>query len=172
MTTPPISADAIEGAARLIASAPRVYVIGSRSAYSFAHYTVYMARKVFDNFNLIAPSGASDAEDLAQMSHDDVIITFSSRPYSSETVQLVRVAQKLNIKTIAITDAATSPLAKAATIAVTTTIRKSQFLYQMGPFFHAIEQILETCFSRPNTKAKERIRFFAERVDAIRGYWR
>ncbi|MGB2535040.1 MAG: MurR/RpiR family transcriptional regulator, partial [Candidatus Puniceispirillum sp.] len=91
----------INKGADLITNAQKVYVTGARSAYGFAHYTVYMARMVFDKFQLIAPSGSIAAEDLALMSNDDVIIAFSSRPYSSETVQFIKAAHKLGIKTIA-----------------------------------------------------------------------
>jgi len=166
------STDQVNQAAALITAARRVYVIGSRSAYSFAHYTVYMARMVFDNFHLIAPSGANDAEDIAQMSSDDVIIAFSSRPYSIETVRLVEAAHQLNIKSVAITDRANSPLAKFAAVSVIVNIERGRHLYRMGAFFSAIEDVLETSFDQPNTKAAQRIKYFSARVDAIRGYWR
>jgi len=162
----------IEQAAALIANARQVYVTGARSAHGFAHYTTYMARMVFNKFQLIAPTGSSNAEDLALMSSDDVIIAFSSRPYASETVQFIKAAQQLGIKTIAITDAKTSPLAKMATVALTTPIKRGPFLYAMGPFLTTVEHLLEACFEHPDTRAKDRIKFFTDRVNSIRGYWR
>ena len=162
----------INKGADLIANARQVYVTGARSAYGFAHYTVYMARMVFDKFQLIAPSGSVNAEDLALMSNDDVIIAFSSRPYSSETVQFIKAAHKLGIKTIAITDTDNSPLAKLATVVLKTPIKRGTFLYRMGPFLTTVEHLLETCFDQPDAGAKDRIKFFADRVNSIRGYWR
>jgi DNA-binding MurR/RpiR family transcriptional regulator len=158
--------------ADLISNARKVYVTGARSAYGFAHYTVYMARMVFDKFQLIAPSGSVNAEDLALMSNGDVIIAFSSRPYSSETVKFIRAAHKLGINTIAITDTVNSPLTKLATVVLKTPIKRGPFLYRMGPFMTTVEHLLETCFEKPNARAKDRIKFFADRVNSIRGYWR
>ena len=162
----------INKAADMITNARQVYVTGARSAYGFASYTVYMARMVFDKFQLITPSGSVNAEDLALMSNDDVIIAFSSRPYSSETVQLMKAADQLGIKTIAVTDTDNSPLAKLATIVLKTPIKRGAFLYRMGPFITTVEQLLETCFDQPDARAKNRIKFFADRVNSIRGYWR
>ena len=162
----------INKGADLITNAQKVYVTGARSAYGFAHYTVYMASMVFDKFQLIAPSGSITPEDLALMSNDDVIIAFSSRPYSSETVQFIKAAHKLGIKTIAITDTDISPLAKLATVALKAPIKRGPFLYRMGPFLTTVEHLLETCFEKPDARAKNRIKFFAERVNSIRGYWR
>ena len=164
--------DELHKAAALITHARQVYVTGARSAFGFAHYTVYMARMVFNKFQLITPTGSMNAEDLALMSTEDVIIAFSSRPYSSETVQFVKAARKLDIHVIAITDTQNSPLAKLATVVLTTPIKRGPFLYRMGTVLTTVEQLLETCFQQPDARAKERIKFFADRVNSIRGYWR
>jgi len=162
----------INEAAKLISNARKVYVTGARSAYSFAHYTVYMARMVFDKFHLILPSGANSAEDLAMISNDDVIIAFSSQPYSSETVRFLKAARQLKIKTIAITDTPHSPLAKSANVAITLSIKKGEYLYKMGPVLSVIEKLLESCFKKPDSKANEQIKFFAERINSVSGYWK
>ena len=161
----------IAEAAELITQARQVQVTGFRSARGFAHYMVYMARMVFDNFYLLAHPGAGNVEDLARMTDGDVIIAFSSRPYSIETVRLLRAAHQLKIKTIAITDTPSSPLVKYATVPVIVPTEKGKYLFRMGRTFSAIEAILETVFDDPAVEAHERIAYFADRMKAIRGYW-
>ena len=161
----------IAEAAGLITQARQVQVTGFRSARGFAHYMVYMARMVFDNFYLLAHPGAGNVEDLARMTDGDVIIAFSSRPYSVETVRLLRAAHQLKIKTIAITDTPSSPLVKYATVPVIVPTEKGKYLFRMGRTFSAIEAILETVFDDPAVEAHERIAYFADRMKAIRGYW-
>ena len=161
----------IAEAAGLITQARQVQVTGFRSARGFAHYMVYMARMVFDNFYLLAHPGAGNVEDLARMTDGDVIIAFSSRPYSIETVRLLRAAHQLKIKTIAITDTPSSPLVKYATVPVIVPTEKGKYLFRMGRTFSAIEAILETVFDDPAVEAHERIAYFADRMKAIRGYW-
>ncbi len=162
----------IAEAAELITQARQVQVTGFRSARGFAHYMVYMARMVFDNFYLLAHPGAGNVEDLARMTDGDVIIAFSSCPYSIETMQrLLRAAHQLKIKTIAITDTPSSPLVKYATVPVIVPTEKGKYLFRMGRTFSAIEAILETVFDDPAVEAHQRIAYFADRMKAIRGYW-
>jgi len=51
-------------------------------------------------------------------------------------------------------------------------IKRGPFLYRIGSFLTTIEHLLETCFEKPEVRAKNRIKFFADRVNSIRGYWR
>jgi DNA-binding MurR/RpiR family transcriptional regulator len=161
----------IARAAQMINKAGNVYIIGVRNAHAFALYMNYMGRMVFNNFHLMPPSASVTAEDLARLSRDDLLIAFSTSPYATETVRLVQAAYQLDIPTIAVTDAARSPIAQSASVSICVPITKQARLYQMAPVISAIEQILETCYDDPATNADKRITDFAERVKSIKGYW-
>ena len=161
----------IARAAQMINKAGNVYIIGVRNAHAFALYMNYMGRMVFNNFHLMPPSASVTAEDLARLSRDDLLIAFSTSPYATETVRLVQAAYKLGIPTIAVTDAARSPIAQSASVSICVPITKQARLYQMAPVISAIEQILETCYDDPATNADKRITDFAKRVKSIKGYW-
>ena len=162
---------AIASAARMINESGNVYITGARNAHAFALYMNYMGRMVFNNFQLMPPSASVTAEDLAQLSRNDLLIAFSTSPYATETVRLVQAARKLGIPTIAVTDAARSPIAESAVVSICVPITKQARLYQMAPIISAIEQILETCYDDTETNADKRITNFAERVKSIKGYW-
>ena len=132
---------------------------------------LFRSRMVFNNFHLMPPSASVTAEDLARLSRDDLLIAFSTSPYATETVRLVQAAYQLGIPTIAVTDAAGSPIAQSASVSICVPITKQARLYQMAPVISAIEQILETCYKDPATNADKRIADFAERVSSIKGYW-
>ena len=138
--------------------------------YGFVFGLVGFAMSMLIRIELAHP-GAGNVEDLARMTDGDVIIAFSSRPYSIETVRLLRAAHQLKIKTIAITDTPSSPLVKYATVPVIVPTEKGKYLFRMGRTFSAIEAILETVFDDPAVEAHERIAYFADRMKAIRGYW-
>ena len=161
----------IARAARMINKAGNIYIVGVRNAHAFALYMNYMGRMVFNNFHLMPPSASVTAEDLARLSRDDLLIAFSTSPYATETVRLVQAAYQLGIPTIAVTDAARSPIAQSASASICVPITKQARLYQMAPVISAIEQILETCYDDPATNADKRITDFAERVKSIKGYW-
>jgi DNA-binding MurR/RpiR family transcriptional regulator len=166
-----INSPEIARAAQMINKAGNVYMIGVRNAHAFALYMNYMGRMVFNNFHLMPPKAPVTAEDLARLSRDDLLIAFSTLPYATETVRLVQAAYQLSIPTIAVTDAARSPIAQSASVCVCVPITKQARLYQMAPVISAIEQILETCYDDPATNADKRITDFAERVKSIKGYW-
>ena len=166
-----ISSPAIARAAQMINEAGNVYITGVRNAHAFALYMNYMGRMVFNNFHLMPSAASVTAEDLAQLSRDDLLIAFSTSPYATETVRLVHAAYQLGIPTIAVTDAALSPIAQSASVSICVPITKQARLYQMAPVISAIEQILETCYDDPATNADKRITDFAERVKSIKGYW-
>ncbi|MGB2319781.1 MAG: hypothetical protein ACPH74_06745, partial [Candidatus Puniceispirillum sp.] len=84
----------------------------------------------------------------------------------------LKAARQLKIKTIAITDTPHSPLAKSANVAITLSITKGEYLYKMGPVLSVIEKLLESCFKKPDSKANEQIKFFAERINSVSGYWK
>ena len=117
------------------------------------------------------PAASITAEDLAQLSTDDLLIGFSTRPYSTETVRLFQAAHVLQIPTIAISDELNSPLAAEASVTIIVPVAKKGRLYQMAPAITVIEQILETSFTLSDVNADGRITHFADRVNAIRGYW-
>jgi len=161
----------VKDAAALINKARSVHIAGSRSARAFALYMNYMGRMVYDHFHLMLPAASITAEDLAQLSTDDLLIGFSTRPYATETVRLFQAAHVLQIPTIAITDDFNSPLAAEASVTIIVPVAKKGRLYQMAPVITVIEQILETSFTLSDVNADGRITHFADRVNAIRGYW-
>ncbi|WP_438997736.1 MurR/RpiR family transcriptional regulator [Candidatus Puniceispirillum sp.] len=149
----------------------QVHIAGFRSAQAFASYMNYMGRMVFDNFHLMTESGLASAQDLAQMSPADTLITFSTTPYSSETVRLVQAAQSLNIPTVAITDDILSPFGDYADLVIDVPISKTKRLFEMAPMISTIEHILETSFDMLGEDADARIAYFGSRIAAIKGYW-
>lgn len=162
----------IAAAAAMINDARRVHITGFRSARAFALYMHYIGRMVFDSFFLMSPSGSGSPEDLAQITADDVMIAFGTRPYSTETVRIAEAARRLGIPTIAITDSPASPLAREASLSVSVPIVRPGRLYRMAPMTGVIDDILEACFDDPAADADRRIDYFAKRVDSIKGYWK
>ena len=161
----------IELAAKILTQSDSVYISGFRSAKSFALYMNYMGRMVFDNFFLMPDSGLSAAQDLARLGKKNLLVAFSTTPYSSETVRLIKAAKTLNIKTLSFTDNAFSPLAKHSDYVVIVSISKDNRLYKMAPMISAIEKVLEKSFEILGEDVDIKIKYFEDRIKAINGYW-
>ena len=158
-------------AAKLLTESESVNIAGFRSAKSFASYMNYMGSMVFDNFYLMPDSGLSAAQDLARLRTKSLLVAFSTTPYSTETVKLLRTARSLNIKTLSFTDSSISPLAKHSERFIEVAINKKNKLFNMAPMISVIEQVLEKCFEILGDDADKKIDYFAKRVKAINGYW-
>ena len=161
----------ILSAANILTKSDSVYISGFRSAKSFALYMNYMGRMVFDNFYLLPDSGLSAAQDLAHLSRKNLLVAFSTAPYSTETVRLIKTAKSLNIKTLSFTDSLLSPLAQHSDYYVEVKIMKENKLFRMAPMVTAIEQVLEACFNILGKDADKKIDYFEKRIKAINGYW-
>jgi len=161
----------IDLAAKILTQSDSVYISGFRSAKSFALYMNYMGRMVFDNFFLMPDSGLSAAQDLARLGKKNLLVAFSTTPYSSETVRLIKAAKTLNIKTLSFTDNAFSPLAKHSDYVVIVSISKDNRLYKMAPMISAIEKVLEKSFEILGEDVDIKIKYFEDRIKAINGYW-
>ncbi|MAD49463.1 MAG: hypothetical protein CMQ55_04035 [Gammaproteobacteria bacterium] len=161
----------IDLAAKILTQSDSVYISGFRSAKSFALYMNYMGRMVFDNFFLMPDSGLSAAQDLARLGKKNLLVAFSTTPYSTETVRLIKAAKTLNIKTLSFTDNTFSPLAKHSDYVVIVSIAKENRLYKMAPMISAIEKVLEKSFEFLGEDVDNKIKYFQDRVNAINGYW-
>ena len=161
----------ISVAAKLLTESDSIYISGFRSAKSFALYMNYMGRMVFDNFYLMPDSGLSAAQDLARLRKKNLLVAFSTTPYSTETVKLIKTAKSLNITTLSFTDSSISPLAQHSDFYIEVPIFKENKLYKMAPMITVIEDVLEKCFEILGVEADNKINYFAERIKAINGYW-
>jgi len=107
------SREDFHAAARAIAAARNIYVIGDRSANALARFIDYYFNLMFDNVRLLHTSSTSELyEQMVRVSPDDVLIGISFPRYSSLTVRACRFAADAGATVVAITDGGGSPLAK------------------------------------------------------------
>lgn len=100
-----------------IASAKRIYILGSRSAASLAKFLAYYLNLIFPNIKHIHTTSTSEMfEQIVRINEDDVIIGISFPRYSTHTVKAFKYASDNKAKVIAITDSNSSPLVQYADI--------------------------------------------------------
>ncbi|MBE7638519.1 SIS domain-containing protein [Sneathiella sp. P13V-1] len=105
----------LEAAARNFLNARRVHVVGLRKCYPIAHFFKYATRVFFKDCRLIQGNAGMFPEEMEQIGRDDILLAAAFDPYTRETVEAVRYAQKVGAKTVVITDNTVSPLAAGAT---------------------------------------------------------
>ena len=98
-----------------IVSAQKIYIMGVRASAALADFLSYGLNLVFDNIRLVKTTSGSEVfESLFPMTKEDVLIAISFPRYSSRLVNAVDYAHELGADVIAITDNASSPIARHA----------------------------------------------------------
>jgi len=98
----------------LLASAPRVRIHGMRQFNSLALFMSYGLGMLRPDVAALDSSRQGVADALAQLDKGDVLVVSSCFPYTPSVLATAEVAARHGIKVIALTDSASSPLAKVA----------------------------------------------------------
>ena len=100
-------------AARLLARAPRVCVVGALASAAFADYIGYLASMAFTGWTVPLRGEASVAA-LSALGPGDAVLAISFRPAARRTVEAVRLARERGATVLAITDGPGNPVAGMA----------------------------------------------------------
>jgi DNA-binding MurR/RpiR family transcriptional regulator len=110
---------ALRDAADMLAAAPAITILGIRSCFPIAfnlHYALSLFRA---NVRIMMGAGGSLLDDLHLLRRGDVLVAASVTPYSRETVDAARFAQRTGVSVICITDGPLTPLARASDVVLT-----------------------------------------------------
>jgi len=104
----------LEGAARAIIAADRVFVLGVRGVYGLAHNFYYVGRMALPNLVLVPRQGSTALDDMIVTTPKDLVLAITLAPYARETSEACLHAQQRGAHLIAVTDSRASPLAGKA----------------------------------------------------------
>jgi DNA-binding MurR/RpiR family transcriptional regulator len=116
----------LKAAVQAVVDAERVFVIGRRPFFAAAYSLYYSLRKVKPDTQLLDSGGGSGLE-FGTMSGKDVVIAFSTYPYSRVTLAVAQNASNRGAKVIAITDSENAPISLLADHVFLTTVRSYAF---------------------------------------------
>lgn len=112
-----VSPETIAHAVSLCASARHIYVAGLRRSRPIATYFAYGLTRLERQCSLLDFGGGMAAQQVANMSQEDLLIAIAFTPYSKPVIDIVREANFRELPVLAITDTPTSPLAVNAACA-------------------------------------------------------
>ncbi|MEW7859134.1 MurR/RpiR family transcriptional regulator [Pseudomonas chlororaphis] len=98
----------------LLANARRVRIHGLRQFHSLALFIAYGLGMLRPDVSTLDTGRQGVADALAQLDEGDVLVVSSCFPYTPSVLATAEVAARHGIKVIALTDSASSPLAKSA----------------------------------------------------------
>ena len=139
----------------LIISAPRVMVHGIRQFHAFASFLVYGLRMIRSDVHLLDSNNLGIAEGLASMNREDVLISASCAPYTEQVAATARAAADQEIKIVAVTDRASSPLAAVSRAAILVPHETSFLSNSLTTFILVAECLINGCAAASPDMAKQ-----------------
>lgn len=123
-------------AVQLLSSARTIYCLGLRAsfpvAFQFSHVSAYFAK----NVNLIDGAGESGMMQIMhQTGPKDALLVCSMASHSRRAISIASHLSKAGVKLIAITDSASSPVARMATETIVVGKKNSSFFDTLMPAF-------------------------------------
>lgn len=96
--------------ADLLSHCRAIRLYGLRQMYSISSFLAYGLSMIRDNVSMLVDAGSNLAENLSEMRKEDVLIVISVHPYTQQAVEVTKMATKMGIHVLTLTDSFTSPL--------------------------------------------------------------
>ncbi len=161
----------IAQAAKLIASSPKVYVLGLRDSFACAYHLAYVGSVAMPNIQLIRGQEGGLYTELAAINEGDLLIAFGFDPYSRETVEAVEVAKGQGARLISITDNLCSPLVPGAEVVLEVETKTPNFFPSIVAAITLVEALLAVCVAEGGEKTLTKISDFDQQMVKLGGYY-
>lgn len=137
----PATLPELQRAARLLARARRIYVLGSRSSFPIAYHFHYVASFGGAPAVLVDGAGGIGIDALRGAGVGDAMFAVSVAPYTRATIEAASHAAARRVGVIAITDSPLSPLAAGARAVLIVPTATPSFFHSMSAAFSVAETL-------------------------------
>ncbi|RFC63477.1 MurR/RpiR family transcriptional regulator [Fulvimarina endophytica] len=107
-----VGAEGLEAAARRLAGARTIHLIGLRRSYAVVVYLAYLLGKM--GIPVIVHHAAGQIESVQAVAPDDALFAVTFAPFTEETLSFARQASARGVPLVALSDTTTCPLAPMA----------------------------------------------------------
>lgn len=158
-----IDRGAFDKAVDKIINAKRIYIIGVRSSATLAGFLHYNLQMVFDNLTLVqTTSGNEMLEQIMRISDGDVMVAISFPRYSKRIIHAVEFAKRNGANVVALTDRATSPIAKDSDQLLTATSDMASYVDSLVAPLSIINAIIASVTRKKRDEITERLKKLEE----------
>ena len=161
----------LEEAARLLAGARRVCLIGGMSSGAFVNYIAYMANMVQGGWQVAGLGGGTGTAKLIEVGPGDAVLAITITPAYRRTVEAVRLARGRGARVVAITDGPHNPLAGLADIGFTVVPESPHFFTSYAAALVLIETLMTMVVREAGAAGEARIAEVEAAHRALGDYW-
>ena len=164
-------ADAFVAGADCLAQARRVFSVGLRSCFPVAFFFYYAHRMFRPDVVLLGERGGTFADEMRDLSPDDVVFAVSIEPYTAETVRAVDFAKARGASVVAVTDSAVSPIARYADHTILIRRESPSFFGSVAAALVVAEALIVLLAARGGESALHAIEESERQLDRFEAYW-
>lgn len=113
-----LAQDEVNRAVDLLHSSSAVYVVGSRLSYTFAYYLGWSLTKIRTRVQIMRGSDSTCIDFLTIAPADALVVIFATTRYPNELIRLGKLAKRLALTLLVITDGALCPLIPFADLSI------------------------------------------------------
>lgn len=163
---------AIVRAAQILAEGRTIYCLGMRSSFPVAFHFAHVATYFKGNIHLIEGAGESGIMALMNnISPKDVLLVCSLSPYSRRAIALSRYLAQQKLKIVAITDNASSPLARIAIETILVKKQTASFFDTVTPAFLVSELLVALLAATAKVDVHALVNGTEEKLWAMGEWW-
>jgi DNA-binding MurR/RpiR family transcriptional regulator len=165
-------AEGFATAAAMLLRAPRIFVVGARSAFLVAYYLEYAMRMFRDDVILLGGSGGTFGDRLRSLRSGDVVLAVGFEPYSFDTVRAVAYGRDNGARSVVLTDSPVSPLVKAADHVLLIHNESPAVFNSVSAILTAAETLVALMVQEGGETALSAIRDAEKQLNEFDAYWR
>jgi len=110
--------DQVNRAVELMHGSSAVYVVGSRLSYTFAYYLGWSLTKIRTKVHIMRGSDSTCIDFLTIAPEESLVVIFATTRYPNELIRLGKLAKRLGLTLLVITDGALCPLIPFADLSI------------------------------------------------------
>ncbi|PWC16898.1 MurR/RpiR family transcriptional regulator [Brenneria corticis] len=164
--------DAIVRAAKVLSAGRMIYCLGLRSSFPVVFHFAHVATYFQGNIRLIEGAGESGIMALMNnISSKDVLLVCSLSPYARRSVSLSRYLAQQKVQVVAITDSASSPLARIASETILVKKQTASFFDTLTPAFLVSELLVALLAATAKVDVQGLVNSTEEKLWAMGEWW-
>jgi DNA-binding MurR/RpiR family transcriptional regulator len=161
----------LEDAARLLARAKRVVLIGALSSHAFTEYMAYLAGLALPSWSIIGREGACLSPGIVDLGAGDAAIVITNEPYARWSVRTAQMVRAQGAHLVAITDGAHSPVGAFADSLFLVSTDSPQFFPSHVALLVLLEALMGMIVRERGAPAQKRIASVEEQNHVLGEYW-
>ncbi|HEY0211850.1 MurR/RpiR family transcriptional regulator [Acerihabitans sp.] len=159
-------------AAEILSGARNIYCLGLRSSFPVAFHFCHVASYFKNNVHLVEGAGESGIMALMRsMGPKDALLVCSLSPYSRRTVALTRYLSQQKVKIVALSDNASSPVARLACEAILVKKKTASFFDTLTPAFMVSELLVALMAATSKVDVRALVSQTEEKLWAMGEWW-